>query len=125
LPIDLAELLQHEIDHLDGVLMVDRAVGDDAMRPIDQRADLVPARAPHRLSLDRIAEAARTIDPAFLGSPQLGGEPLAELLGGRLTLKVETINPIRSFKGRGADFAIRKLVERGARAALVRASAGH
>ncbi len=26
---DLAELLQHEIDHLDGVLMVDRAIGLD------------------------------------------------------------------------------------------------
>ena len=27
-PIDLSELLQHEIDHLDGVLAVDRAVPD-------------------------------------------------------------------------------------------------
>src|SRR5215468_11234005 len=40
LPIDLAELLQHEIDHLDGVLMVDRAISDDAVRPIDQRGKL-------------------------------------------------------------------------------------
>src|SRR5262249_29712057 len=31
LPPDLAELLQHEIDHLDGVLMVDRAIDDAAI----------------------------------------------------------------------------------------------
>src|SRR5689334_21835595 len=71
LPSDLAELLQHEIDHLDGVLMVDRAIGADAIRPIEQRGALVEsARPSHRLSLERIADAARTIDPVFLHSPQ-------------------------------------------------------
>jgi threonine dehydratase len=126
LPIDLAELLQHEIDHLDGVLMVDRAVGSDAIRPIDQRGELVaPGRVSHRLSLDRIAEAARSIDPVFLRSPQFVCEPLADALGCRLTLKVETVNPIRSFKGRGADFAIGKLVERGEGSPIVCASAGN
>jgi len=126
LPIELAELLQHEIDHLDGVLMVDRAIGDDAMRPIELRGELVsPLAPPHRLSLPRIAEAARCIDPVFLGSPQFVCEPLAEAVGCRLTLKVETVNPIRSFKGRGADFAIATLVARGERPALVCASAGN
>jgi peptide deformylase len=33
LPPDLAELLQHECDHLDGILMTDRAVAPDAIRP--------------------------------------------------------------------------------------------
>jgi len=118
LPADLAELLQHEIDHLDGVLMTDRAIDDAAIRPMAQRAELVDAARPtYRLSLDRIAEAARIIDPVFLGSPQYVCEPLAELAGCRLTIKIETTNPIRSFKGRGADYAVGKLVD--ARRALV------
>ena len=40
LPPDLSELIQHEIDHLDGVLMTDRAEGDDAVQPISRRAEL-------------------------------------------------------------------------------------
>ncbi len=126
LPPELSELLQHEIDHLDGVLMVDRAVGDDAVRPIAERAALVgPGRPGHRLSLDRIAEAAARIDPVFARSPQFVCEPIADALGCRLTLKVETANPIRSFKGRGADYLVSKLVERGDRPAIVCASAGN
>ncbi len=58
----------------------------------------------HRLSVEHIERAARTIDPVFLHSPQFNSEPLSEELGCQLTLKVETLNPIRSFKGRGADF---------------------
>jgi len=55
-----------------------------------------------RLSLDRIAEAASVIDPVFLDSPQF----LAEALGldFPLVVKVETMNPIRSFKARGTEF---------------------
>jgi threonine dehydratase len=52
-------------------------------------------------------------------------EPLAEVAGCRLTLKVETVNPIRSFKGRGADYAVARLVGHGPRAPLVCASAGN
>jgi peptide deformylase len=127
LPAELAELLQHEIDHLDGVLMVDRAIDPGATRPVEQRGELVPARAGHRVALDRIVEAARAIDPVFLHSPQFVCEPLAERAGARLTLKVETVNPIRSFKGRGADFAVGKLVERapGDRTPIACASAGN
>jgi threonine dehydratase len=56
------------------------------------------------LSLARIEEAARTIDPAFLHTPQYVDEQLGAALGKHVLLKVETINPLRSFKGRGADF---------------------
>jgi threonine dehydratase len=63
-------------------------------------------RATHRLSLERIEEAARIIDPVFLRTPQFVSEPLSEHLGVRLALKIETLNPIRSFKGRGADFLV-------------------
>jgi len=109
LPPDLAELLQHEIDHLDGVLMTDRAL---EVRPASERASLIDSARPRRrLSLERIAEAARVIDPVFLHSPQFLCEPLSEQLGCSLTLKVETVNPIRSFKGRGADFFAGSLAE--------------
>ena len=60
----------------------------------------------HRLSLDRVELAARTIDPVFLHTPQFFCEPLSERLGVKLALKIETLNPIRSFKGRGADFLV-------------------
>jgi threonine dehydratase len=61
---------------------------------------------PRRLSLERIEQAARTIDPVFLRSPQFVCEPLSDELGVRLALKIETLNPIRSFKGRGADLLV-------------------
>lgn len=59
---------------------------------------------PRRLSLDRIAEAATVIDPVFLDSPQFLAESLGAELGCRLVVKVETLNPLRSFKGRGTEF---------------------
>ena len=63
----------------------------------------------HRISLPEIVRAQTVIDPVFLNSPQYDCEPLNTALGCQLTLKVETINPIRSFKGRGADFLISNL----------------
>lgn len=75
-----------------------------------------------RISLARIEEAARVVDPVFLDTPQFVSEPLGERLGCELVVKVETLNPIRSFKGRGTDF----LLHRAPRAEpLVCASAGN
>jgi threonine dehydratase len=62
-----------------------------------------------RLSLDRIAEAATVIDPVFLDSPQFLAESLGGELGCRLVVKVETMNPIRSFKARGTEFLVSSL----------------
>jgi threonine dehydratase len=76
-----------------------------------------------RLSLGRIEEAARCIDPVFLGSPQYEAETLGDDLGLRLVCKVETANPIRSFKGRGTDHLLHQLGGEGER--LVCASAGN
>lgn len=59
---------------------------------------------PHRISLPNIERAATLIDPIFCNSPQYECEPLNQALGASLLLKVETLNPLRSFKGRGADF---------------------
>ncbi|MBB6169995.1 threonine dehydratase [Nocardiopsis mwathae] len=61
------------------------------------------------IALDRIAEAARVIDPVFLNSPQYIEEQLCARLGRRVLTKVETLNPLRSFKGRGADYIVRSL----------------
>src|SRR3712207_4103462 len=61
------------------------------------------------LSLERIEEAAAVIDPVFAGTPQFLCERLGRPLGLRLLCKVETVNPIRSFKGRGADYFLHRL----------------
>jgi threonine dehydratase len=83
------------------------------------------ALSTHRISLERIAQAAREIDPVFLHSPQFACEPLGLWLKCDLTLKVETLNPIRSFKGRGADYFLRQRAARLKQAPLVCASAGN
>lgn len=56
------------------------------------------------IDLDNIARAAKTIDPVFRDTPQYVDEQLCAALGRRVLVKVETANPLRSFKGRGADF---------------------
>jgi threonine dehydratase len=76
-----------------------------------------------RLSLERIEEAARCIDPVFQDSPQYEADTLGDELGLRLVCKVETANPIRSFKGRGTDYLLHRL--EGKAEPLVCASAGN
>jgi threonine dehydratase len=76
-----------------------------------------------RLSLEHIEEAARLIDPVFLDSPQYEAEALGDELGLRLVCKVETANPIGSFKGRGTDYLLHRM--EGERERLVCASAGN
>ena len=61
------------------------------------------------LSLTRIEEAARTIDPVFVNTPQYADEQLNAALGRSVVVKVEIANPLRSFKGRGADFFMSQL----------------
>lgn len=75
------------------------------------------------LDLDVIARAARDIDPVFRATPQFEADALGGRLGARLLLKVETANPIRSFKGRGTDFYLRATNPLPRR--LVTASAGN
>lgn len=79
-----------------------------------------------RLSAARIEEAAARIDAAFTGTPQFESDPLGAAAGARVLLKVETATPIRSFKGRGADWFVQRLLaEEGRPSALVCASAGN
>lgn len=66
----------------------------------------------HRLSIQQIVEASQNIDPVFLRSPQYVNEPMSSLLGCQVVLKVETVNPIRCFKGRGADYLVRQSIDK-------------
>jgi len=75
------------------------------------------------LSLEAIERAARDIDPVFRNTPQFEADALGRRLGARLVLKVETVNPIRSFKGRGTDFYVRVVAS--GQSKLVTASAGN
>ncbi len=56
-----------------------------------------------RFSYHDILSAQSSIDPVFQNTPQFECETLGAFLGCRVILKVETVNPIRSFKGRGAE----------------------
>jgi threonine dehydratase len=78
-----------------------------------------------RLDLDRIRAAVAAIDPVFLDSPQYECAPLGDALGCSITLKVETLNPVRSFKGRGTETVMASLAGRPNGAAVVCASAGN
>jgi threonine dehydratase len=63
----------------------------------------------HRLSLQNIVAASAAIDPVFRDTPQYEAETLQAQLGCRLVVKVETLNPIRSFKARGAQFLVSQM----------------
>ena len=76
----------------------------------------------HRLKLTNIERAAQLIDPIFLNTPQYRAEALEAALGCRLVVKIETLNPIRSFKGRGASYFVSQVP---ADTTLVCASAGN
>jgi threonine dehydratase len=61
------------------------------------------------VSLERIEEAVVAVDPVFTNTPQFIDDQLSAALGREVIVKVETANPIRSFKGRGADFAMSRI----------------
>jgi threonine dehydratase len=61
------------------------------------------------LSLTRIEAAVGEIDPVFLDTPQFVSDQLSEKLGREVLVKVETLNPIGSFKGRGTSLVAQKL----------------
>ena len=59
---------------------------------------------PGQLDWQGIEQAASRIDPVFRNTPVVHQPSLDDALGCRLSLKVETLGPLRSFKGRGADW---------------------
>ena len=77
-----------------------------------------------RLDLDRIHAARRVIDPIFLSTPMYRCDALGRQLGCTVSIKLETANPVRSFKARGTELVASLLTEQG-RTAVVCASAGN
>jgi threonine dehydratase len=77
-----------------------------------------------RLRLERVRAAVGTIDQAFLDTPALPCARLGQALGCSVTLKVETLNPVRSFKARGTETVAAVASEQGA-SRVVCASAGN
>ncbi|MFF1615145.1 threonine/serine dehydratase [Amycolatopsis sp. NPDC058278] len=73
-----------------------------------------------RLDLARIQAARQVIDPVFLDTPLYPCEALEPVLGCSVSIKLETANPVRSFKGRGTE-----VVASGLAGAVVCASAGN
>ncbi len=73
--------------------------------------------------VDRIEAASTIIDPVFRNTPLIWHDELDELTGARILVKVETVNPIRSFKGRGTDLFVQRLPHNGQ--PMVAASAGN
>ena len=76
----------------------------------------------HRLSMDKIRQAIPLIDPSFLNTPQFISKGLSDHFDCQLTVKIETLNPIKSFKGRGAETLISQAAPD---KAIVCASAGN
>lgn len=75
-----------------------------------------------------IRAAHGRIDPAFVHAPQYVHEGLSARLGVPVIVKVETVNPIRTFKGRGTWLAVHGLAGEGRLGpgrAVVVASAGN
>ena len=86
------------------------------------------SRPDPELQPDAVRAAHRSIHPAFTSSPQFVHEGLSSTAGADVVVKVECINPIRSFKGRGTWLAVAALVGEGRAGpdrAVVAASTGN
>lgn len=77
-----------------------------------------------RLDTARIRAARRVIDPVFLDTPLYRCEALESDLGCAVSIKLETANPVRSFKARGAEVVASLLADNGS-TAVVCASGGN
>jgi threonine dehydratase len=77
-----------------------------------------------RLDLARIRAARGLIDQLFLDSPFYRCEALERDLGCAVSVKLETANPVRSFKARGTEVITSLLADSGSRRAVC-ASAGN
>ncbi|OBF01884.1 threonine/serine dehydratase [Mycobacterium sp. 852002-10029_SCH5224772] len=77
-----------------------------------------------RLDTARIRAARRIIEPIFLDTPLYRCEALQRSLGCAVSIKLETANPVRSFKARGAEVVASMLAHNGS-SAVVCASGGN
>lgn len=91
-----------------------------------------PARRPARphpgLDPGAVRAARDQVPPVFRGTPQFAHDGLSALAGRPVVVKVETVNPVGSFKGRGTWLAVHGLAARVAATAdrpVVVASSGN
>jgi threonine dehydratase len=79
------------------------------------------------LNADTIRASVARIPAEFRGSPQYLSESLAALIGRPVVVKVDAVNPVGAFKGRGAWLAVEELSRGGghASAGIVVASTGN
>jgi threonine dehydratase len=77
-----------------------------------------------RLDMARIRAARRVIDPIFLDTPLYRCEALGPDLGCAVSIKLETANPVRSFKARSTEVVASLLADKGS-PAVVCGSAGN
>ncbi|MFV2018412.1 threonine ammonia-lyase [Micromonospora sp. LOL_023] len=77
-----------------------------------------------RLDIDRIRAARDVIDPMFRDTPLYRCDALGRELGCTVSIKLETANPVRSFKARGTELVASLLTGQG-HTAVVCASAGN
>lgn len=71
------------------------------------------ARDDPELSPDAIRAARTRVHPAFVDSPQFVHDGLSARVGRPIIVKVETVNPIGAFKGRGTWLAVEALAGEG------------
>jgi peptide deformylase len=120
----LSELVQHEVDHLDGILMRDRLTDPDAVTTREQAAGMSPPAGAHQLQ-DRDAKEIDITDhrqptdwlatcPAYRQTPLRSLPQLAESLGwGSLLVKDESDRMgLGSFKALGGAYAVMWLAHR-------------
>ena len=76
------------------------------------------------VSLDQVREAKRFLDQHLKPSPLLRNTWLSETYGCEVYLKLENMQPIGSFKIRGATYRISKLTAEERACGVIAASAG-
>ena len=97
------------------------------MQPVSERpAGHFKATQPNtRLDLGRILKARQEISRVVRDTPQFDCPAVGNLLGCELVIKLETANPIRCFKGRGAEVVVSRLARSPGPKIAVCASAGN
>ena len=78
-----------------------------------------------RLDLNRIRSAIPRIAPVFRNTPQYMCPSLSEALNCEVTVKLETVNPVRCFKARGTETVMARLVDNPGSTSAVCASVGN
>ncbi|MDF7673956.1 threonine ammonia-lyase [Acetobacteraceae bacterium ESL0709] len=81
--------------------------------------------APHRLSLDDVYEAQKRISATITKTPTIKSVALSRLTGADITLKLENLQAIGSFKERGAANRIALLTPEERKRGVITVSAGN